>query len=164
MKANGLFSQSGRPFRLTVHFGLNEIIYLQKIFIKTQKFNVFKFCAISKLLEPVKKHQSQKFDNNGCHEMEYLASSDSPWENSEFCISFGMVQCTAYCELVRDFSVWVIEGLDGTGAWIPVLDNDLFGLFVLSMRQLVFQVSKESFLDLIKYIIWNKLHRIISFN
>ena len=61
---------------------------------------------------------------------------------------------TADCELVRDFSVLVMEGLDGTGAWIPVLDNDFFGLFVLSMRQLVFQVSKEDFLDLIKYIIW----------
>ena len=69
------------------------------------------------------------------------------WFHAPLCLR------TADCELVRDFSVLIIKGSGGTGAWISVLDNDLFGWFVLLMRQLVFQVSGEGFLDLNKYSI-----------
>jgi len=97
----------------TVHFNwpatwTGLIFYLQKIFIKTQKFNIFKFCAIPKLLEPIEKHKSQKLNDNSCHKMEYLASSDSPRENSEFCISFVMVPRTTRYELVGVFQFLLV--------------------------------------------------------
>ena len=86
--------------------------------------------------------------------MKYLAGSDSPRENSEFGISFVMVLRTAYSanRSSKELDCFIFSPRSGCGAWIPVLDNYLCESFVLSMRQLVFQVSGEGFLDLIKYI------------
>ena len=128
-------SQMDRLILMTVHFGwpstLNEITYLQKILVKSQEFNVFEFCTVSKLLKPIEKHKSQKLDNNSCHKMEYLASSDSPRENSEFGISLRWDPRTAWSP-DRDVPVstgrrpWTVHTVRGSLSLIIICSDCLF--------------------------------------
>ena len=125
-------SQMDRLILMTVHFGwpstLNEITYLQKILVKSQEFNVFEFCTVSKLLKPIEKHKSQKLDNNSCHKMEYLASSDSPRENSEFGISFRRDSRTVW-SAVRvhpNRPKTEVKAVRGSQSLIIICSNSLF--------------------------------------
>ena len=59
--------------------------------------------------------------------MEYLTSSDSPRENSEFGISFVMILRNAYSANHSELDSFIFSPRTGCGAWIPILDNYLFG-------------------------------------